>query len=445
VERNGQETGYYEAAVKNNQAELMKNRLLKLLVVFLSLVILVLVFFLSPLKETLFPSKHSPTISLMVVEKAGPEADSGLYRIVVEALVEGNPKPFVQFNRNEGVGELKSNLTLVMLAAEESFILTAVATNSLGSASSSIELSADILVGTYSRGDRPGQQSDDLVAREGDDRGALTANQPPVIHGIDYSDSRFYPGEVYTITAQATDPDEDALSFYWQITSEGRLLSESTINPFIWTAPSNTGDYDLNVVVSDSRGGEDEYSETISVSPFFRLAALQRESGKIVKSHGFGFIAGPVYTGDTDNWGVPPPNVLCRGFISFDIGQLPPGKIYKAELRLAEPAIYGDPSFMHLRTGLLIELLQSDSRPSSYSYDATAVRISDHDNYDIVLTSIMNGNAPRLAEELQKVLDYEFEIAQFRLRFSNQHSNNDAVRDGVSYERENITLIIWYE
>ena len=93
----------------------------------------------------------------------------------------------------------------------------------------------------------------------------------------------------------------------------------------------------------------------------------------------------------------------------------------------------------------MIELLHSDASPDSYSYDATAVRISDHDNYDIVLTSIISGNAPRLAEELQEVLDSEFNTAQFRLRLNNQHSNNNVERDGVSYDRENITLKIWYE
>ena len=72
-----------------------KRNLVIPLIIALLLVILVLLFIISPLKELIFPSASEPALTLSVVESIGPDAETGLYRMVVEAKAEGKPEPQV--------------------------------------------------------------------------------------------------------------------------------------------------------------------------------------------------------------------------------------------------------------------------------------------------------------------------------------------------------------
>ncbi len=115
------------------------------LVTILSLIIIVLVFLLSPLKNLVFSPDVEPTLVLTVVESTGPETSSGLFRVVVEAQVDGKPEPQITFNRNDGIGIMEStNHTLLLMEEGEAFLLKAMASNSRGTAEAELEIFAGV-------------------------------------------------------------------------------------------------------------------------------------------------------------------------------------------------------------------------------------------------------------------------------------------------------------
>ncbi|MGM0651931.1 MAG: hypothetical protein ACQES4_04010 [Bacillota bacterium] len=125
------------------------NRLLPIIILLVAF-ILVLLFLLTPLKETFFPAAAEPGLTLLVIDNDGPDSGTGLYQIVVEAQVKGNPEPQVAFARNDGVGETAVNQTLILLEEGETYLLQALATNPQGRAEAELELYAGITVGTSS-------------------------------------------------------------------------------------------------------------------------------------------------------------------------------------------------------------------------------------------------------------------------------------------------------
>jgi hypothetical protein len=141
--------------METSRKERKKRSILITLIIILSLAILILLFLLSPLKDLVFPPDQEPTLALVVVESSGPDPETGLYRVVVEAQLDGKPEPQVTFNRNDGVGEVEDNHSLLFLEEEEIFILKALASNSSGTAEAELELFAGIVVGTSSISNGP--------------------------------------------------------------------------------------------------------------------------------------------------------------------------------------------------------------------------------------------------------------------------------------------------
>jgi len=125
-----------------DQGSKKNKRLVIALVIVAGLFVLTLIFFLTPLQTLFFSPQSAPSITLEIAE--GPELDENtdLYRVVVEAIVSGNPDPEVTFNRNDGLEEMEINHSLILLEAGDSFLIKAIASNSLGSAEASLELSA---------------------------------------------------------------------------------------------------------------------------------------------------------------------------------------------------------------------------------------------------------------------------------------------------------------
>jgi hypothetical protein len=136
--------------METSRKERKKRSFLITLMIILSLAILILLFLLSPLKDLVFPPDQEPTLALVVVESSGPDPETGLYRVMVEAQLDGKPEPQLTFNRNDGVGEVEDNHSLLFLEEEEIFILKALASNSGGNAEAELELYAGIMVGTSS-------------------------------------------------------------------------------------------------------------------------------------------------------------------------------------------------------------------------------------------------------------------------------------------------------
>jgi len=124
-------------------SEVKGNKLAIPLLAVLIILLLVLIFTITPLRSILFPEKSAPEINLVLAEF--PEWDEELtaYKFLVEARITGNPVPEVHFSRNDDLIEAGQNRSLIHLEAGEKYILEATAINSQGTAEAFIELIAD--------------------------------------------------------------------------------------------------------------------------------------------------------------------------------------------------------------------------------------------------------------------------------------------------------------
>jgi hypothetical protein len=82
----------------------------------------------------------------------------------------------------------------------------------------------------------------------------VRANRPPIITGLIANAEWTTPSGTLQVTCNATDPDDDELSYEW--TTGGGKIS-GTGAAANWTAPQGVGAYNVTIVVKDGYGGED--------------------------------------------------------------------------------------------------------------------------------------------------------------------------------------------
>lgn len=79
----------------------------------------------------------------------------------------------------------------------------------------------------------------------------VSTNRAPVIHSMSADPSIVCPGERSSITATASDPEGDAITYSWKA-SGGRIVGEGA--SATWTAPDAGGTYVITVAVADDHG-----------------------------------------------------------------------------------------------------------------------------------------------------------------------------------------------
>ncbi len=406
------------------------------------LLLLALVFFISPLKDMVMGTKSVPEVTLELLRGPEPDEESGKYLFEVEAVATGNPAPEITFNRYDDPEEVGGNRVTLLLEKGESFTLVAVAENSEGKASVTLELvgeipddSGDDTDGTDDSGDTgeptPGGESEPPAA----------GNRPPVISKIVISHDLLRTGESYTVTAEASDPDGDNLTYQWSVT--GGTVANLNVNPISWKAPDAPGDPQLSVVVRDGKGGEAVLSKQVPVG-YMQLSPVSAQSGRIIKDQE---VRSPacVFAGDSNT------NKIVRGFICFDIGKLQGVAIKTADLRLAGPTVLGDPSFMHGTlgtTGLRINIASWDDRGSEplslMHYSLPGTSIGGYTSYNITHTSVAGESGWNIVRLLQSCIDKGYNRFMFRLMFSMEESDSDGQWDGVEYKLETISLYVTF-
>jgi hypothetical protein len=103
---------------------------------------------------------------------------------------------------------------------------------------------------------RGGEVTDDVTI-------TVRANEPPTITGLAADAYWSTPSGTIQVTCNASDPDGDELSYEWSAT--GGNIS-GTGPEAIWTAPEETGTYQVTAVVKDGHGAEDTESVILSVA-----------------------------------------------------------------------------------------------------------------------------------------------------------------------------------
>lgn len=117
------------------------------------LILLVLLIF-GPLRSSQPAALSEPTLELLVIEALSPGAGETGYSILVAAITTGEPEPEVTFNRNDGLGEVEPNTTLIILEEGETYTLTAAAVNKAGQVQESLLLFPGVVAGLSSAGPR---------------------------------------------------------------------------------------------------------------------------------------------------------------------------------------------------------------------------------------------------------------------------------------------------
>ena len=90
------------------------------------------------------------------------------------------------------------------------------------------------------------------------------ANQPPTVTA-QCEPCSVEPGGVSQVTADARDPDGDALNYRW--TAPAGSFADPTASSTQWTAPTADGPVPLTVSVDDGRGGTASDTVTVQVVP----------------------------------------------------------------------------------------------------------------------------------------------------------------------------------
>jgi|GEM_PF-627138 len=282
------------------------------LVIILVLIILVLLFLISPLSDLIFSPDTEPTLVLAVVESSGPDSATGLYRVVVEAQVDGKPEPQVTFNRNDGVGKVLNNQTLLLLEDEETFLLKALASNPKGSAEAELELFAGIVVGTATGPSGPtgppdsdgGDPEPDAGGGDGEDEAAPppagdgnsgSSNRSPEIVRIsiraenitdrlDEPFRLFYEESEHSFNILIEDEDDDEIELEVEAShgvidhiGEGMWAESRPPNmrakTFSWLSPANPPgnleplNVSLNVIARDPSGASDSVIVKLALWP----------------------------------------------------------------------------------------------------------------------------------------------------------------------------------
>lgn len=139
-----------------------------------------------------------------------------------------------------------------------------------------------------------GIQSDDIDGAVAIYGSAVSANRSPSVTAS-CSPCSVASGRSITLSASASDPDGDSLSYAWSISSGsvGNSGSPSTT----WLAPFTTGAVTATVTVTDSRGASASSSVSITVIVADRLLSGARlTSGQWVRSPNGGYRL--IYQGD---------------------------------------------------------------------------------------------------------------------------------------------------
>jgi len=349
------------------------------------------------------PKGIAPTIELKIYE--GPEysqADDVCFSRI-EAVVTGDPAPTVEFSKDDSGGAFGPKKVQINLTKNnQSYTLTAKAKNSAGEASASINLKWE----------------------------CAPINSSPTIDLIATA-APLMTGTMYDITATASDPDGDSLTYEWKVS--GGVLNGAGSNPVKWTTPNNAGTINISLKVLDGKGGEDTKSIDVVVkhAPVSGvLAKVENEIG-CIRSDKVVFGGWQFGVGD-DNFGL-----SYRGFLSFDIFGLAGATIENAVLTINKFDGW-DPS--HLGQ-LWIGAVDYGAHPLiAQDYDLAGVPLQ---SFPANASANVVCNSAALKTQLQNAINAGKSRFQVRLHFS-VPTDNDGAMDYWIYEDDGVNFNITY-
>jgi len=163
-------------------------------------------------------------------------------------------------------------------------------------------------------------------------------NEIPVISSVSANPTQVVVGQSTTITAVASDPDDDPITYSWSA-SQGTI--SGTGRQVTWTSSDQSGSVSIGLTASDNRGGQATNSVTVTVLPLtttITLNPVPAESGTVNQKNA---TDDSIYRAGDDEL-----NVGYRAFWSFDISSLAHKDIRSANLKFTTKRVVGSP-FAH--------------------------------------------------------------------------------------------------
>jgi hypothetical protein len=374
---------------------------------------------------SLTPEQNTkPTIRLVIDEGPAYDNEEDACYYIVRAIATGKPEPSIQFSKDDSAGSLGSDKVKVNLKTNlRTYILTATAANSAGTAMDSLTLS-------------------------------WGCNSPPVISGITVSSDIVYVNEQYDLTVKASDLENDKMEFNWTVA--GGSLENNNQETVKWNTPSEADDYVIKVEVKDSNGNVSSKSISVYVGtkqvvettqppvtaptttteppttePQESNFNLEKRTGEggYLEFGGQTFPGGNLYAGDSVN------NKPCVGFISFDISGLGGKSVESATLTFGGATTHGNP--LSYLDAFWINIVEWGAEPitqNDFNLIGNAVQSFTVPGIACTASSLKSG--------LQNAINSGKSRFQIRVHFSGPYTDNDSTKDGWEYSQSGVNLNI---
>lgn len=196
-----------------------------------------------------------PTISLKIYQDATYSAADDVCYYRIKANVTGEPSPEITWSEDESKGSFGNKIAQVNLNRGETYELNATATNTVGSATSSMNLIWKCDGEEVADTDGDENQSEEEMV--------LYDYGIPVVNDIIFSTDPIIVGQEVDVTAIASDPDGGGLTYDWDATDGS--IDDVHANPMTWTAPATPGYCEVWVMVEDQDGDRNSWSKQVKV------------------------------------------------------------------------------------------------------------------------------------------------------------------------------------
>jgi len=349
---------------------------------------------------------EAPTIKLEIYEGPTYVPAGDICWVRVKAVVTGKPAPTVKFSKDDSGGVWGTKKVQVNIHRGEPYTLTATAKNSEGEDTATLALT-------------------------------WGCNSNPVINDITLSSATIVINKTYDVTASATDPDGDSLTYKWTVS--GGAINNDAANPMKWTTPNAAGDYTIQVKVTDGKGGEATKSKTVSVGASIEanvdINVDTSISGYIVVDWG-AYPGGPsIFVGDYTN------DKQMKAYLSFNISgisSLADVTIKDASLSMPVDGIVQHPELMpnvHVKVfdyGSSLELADQGAGGNFVKIFPTSNPMASFDF-----------SSPELVAALQNAVNADNQ--RFQLKISLEGINSNGIADYYRFTLGIIVLHIKYE